>query len=153
MRPGRTMAWEGRCTDSVVRAASRLTDVRWANAVRGEYTRRVQKPHGCITSHSLGHDPYSASDCGNHPGQVKPGRCLLTSEVKPVPGARLSDVHDTCLCSTARRTLAGSLGRGIVIRYLYPSHSLSLYLCTWDRPKSATGRSSLTSTVNRSVTL
>ena len=42
---------EGRGTDSVVRAASRLTDVRWANAVRGEYTRRVQKPHGCITSH------------------------------------------------------------------------------------------------------
>ena len=104
MRPGRTMAWEGRGTDSVVRAASRLTDVRWANAVRGEYTRRVQKPHGCITSHVCRQpDPYTASDCGNHPGQVKPGRCLLTSEVKPVPGARLSDVHDICLCSSARR--------------------------------------------------
>ena len=72
--------WPGKdaVTDSLVRAASRLTDVRWANAVRGEYTRRVQKPHGCITSHSLGHDPYTASDCGNHPGQVEPGRCLLT---------------------------------------------------------------------------
>ena len=45
--------WPGKdaVTDSLVRAASRLTDVRWANAVRGEYTRRVQKPHGCITSH------------------------------------------------------------------------------------------------------
>ena len=142
MRPGRTMAWEGRGTDSVGRAASRLTDVRWANAVRGEYTRRVQKPHGCFTTHVLGHDPYSASFVATTQGKLlQPGRCLLTWEVKPVPGARLSDVHrrrSGLLAyyrrSAARRTLAGSLGRGIVIRYLYPSHSLSLSMSlgqTW----------------------
>ena len=71
--------WPGKdaVTDSLVRAASRLTDVRWANAVRGEYTRRVQKPHGCIASHVCRQpDPYTASDCGNHPGHDEPGRCL-----------------------------------------------------------------------------
>ena len=39
------MAWEGRGTDSVVRAASRLTDVRWASTQYVVSTPGVCKSH------------------------------------------------------------------------------------------------------------